>query len=82
MFEGIKPLSPSGERTAQLLTDAANYGGAVAYHAHPCIVVYGVPCWIMPNGMVRVGEPNAHMVSPEHGARIVRGIMRERVTAC
>jgi hypothetical protein len=50
--------------TIRHLTDASNYGGAIAYEdRHPCVVVYGVPCWVMPNGNVRVGDPNAPMVA-------------------
>lgn len=73
----IEPLTDAGERAAAVLTDAGSYGGAVAYHAQPCIVVYNVPAWIMPNGMVRVGEPDAPMLSPEHAARTIREITRD-----
>jgi hypothetical protein len=68
--------TPGAERTVDLLTDPASYGGAVAFHAHPCVVVYGTPVWIMPNGKCRVGDPNAPLVSRERATWMVRNNMR------
>lgn len=74
----IQNLTPAGERAAAVLTDPRNYGGAIAHRAQPCLVIYGVPVWIMPNGMCRVGEPDAPMIDPEHATRTVRTIRDER----
>jgi hypothetical protein len=73
---GLSLSTPGAERTADLLTSPASYGGAVSYYAHPCVVVYGTPVWIMPNGKCRVGEPNAPLVSREQAVRMVRERMR------
>lgn len=54
------------------LTDTDNYGGAVAWHTRPCVVIYSVPVWIMPNGMCRVGDPNAPMIDRDHAIRVIR----------
>lgn len=74
----VEELTEAGARAATYLTSTEPYGGAVAYHAQPCVVVYGVPVWIMPNGMCRVGEPDAPMVDAQHAARTVRVIRDER----
>lgn len=72
----IEPLTEAGERAAAILVSPE--GGAVMYRAQPCLVIYGIPAWIMPNGMVRVGEPDAPMLSPDHAARTLREIASER----
>lgn len=56
-------LSYEARTTAEYLTTPSAYGGAVAWHAAPCITVYGTPVWIFPNGKCRVGDPNAPLVS-------------------
>jgi hypothetical protein len=70
-------LTEAGERTADTLTDPKSYGGAAAWHAHPCVIVYGVPCWITPNGMVRLGDPNAPMIDADHAVRVIRQSNRQ-----
>lgn len=61
--------------TMEALTSAQNYGGAIAWYTHPCLVIYGVPVWIMPNGQARVGEPNAPMMGVENA---IPEILRRR----
>lgn len=54
------------------LTGHENYGGAIAYWSKPCVVVYSVPVWIMPNGFCRVGDPNADMVDTQEAIAEIR----------
>ena len=77
----MEKLTEAGERTASYLTSADAFGGAVAYRTSPCIVIYNVPVWIMPNGMCRLGDPNAPMIDAEHAARTIRDINREKQKA-
>jgi hypothetical protein len=55
-------LTEAGAETAALITSERAFGGAIAYRSEPCIVIYDVPCWIMPNGKVRVGDIRAPML--------------------
>jgi hypothetical protein len=71
------PLSDPQERALRTITDPARYGDAIAHYANPCIVIYGVPVWVMPNGMCRVGEPDASMLSPEHAIATIIQIREE-----
>jgi hypothetical protein len=70
-------LTTEQEDSVRHLTDAQSYGGAVQWEAKPCVVVYGTPCWIMPNGYVRVGSPDAPMIDREHAARTIGALVRE-----
>lgn len=79
----MDPLTGFQERTLEMITDPASYGGAVAHRANPCIVIYGVPVWVMPNGTCRVGEPDANALTPYRAIAEItrlRDIAREEVS--
>ena len=68
----IEPLTEAGARAAEVLTEG------VAYRAQPCVVVGSVPAWIMPNGKVRVGAPNAEAQTAEEAAAALRAALLPR----
>lgn len=73
----LDPLTDEQAATLAALTDPAAFGGAVAHKANPCVVIYGVPVWVMPNGRCRIGAPEAPLVDADQAVRVIERVIEE-----